>query len=197
MTYFHFTNNLLWWVDNPPIWILHYRLFTKLPEKKKSSWRSPLMQLPLHGSRQVWMCWGKHYVIFFIDPAYFFYIYHLQEDLESALEAIKTGTPVQKAASEFGIPSGTLYGRCKKVGIELSKNAAVHWSEEAMKKALASYQTGGMSINQAAIHYNLPYSSLYGRINRWKRENGEEALIENRLVLQRVPWPADLKRNND
>ena len=121
--------------------------------------------------------------IVFIEPAYFFYIYHLQEDLESALEAIKTGTPVQKAASEFGIPSGTLYGRCKKVGIELSKNAAVHWSEEAMKKALASYQTGGMSINQAAIHYNLPYSSLYGRINRWKRENGEEALIENRLVL--------------
>ena len=63
--------------------------------------------------------------------------------------------------------SGTLYGRCKKVGIELSKNAAVHWSEDAMKKALSSYQTGGMSINQAAIHYNLPYSSLYGRINRY------------------------------
>ena len=49
----------------------------------------------------------------------------------------------------------------------MSKNAAVHWSEDAMKKALSSYQTGGMSINQAAIHYNLPYSSLYGRINRY------------------------------
>ena len=69
--------------------------------------------------------------------------------MDCALEAIKSGTPVQKAAAEFGIPSGTLYGRCKKVGIELSKNAAVHWSEEAMKKALLSYQTGGMSINQA------------------------------------------------
>ena len=33
--------------------------------------------------------------------------------------------PVQKAAAEFGIPSGTLYGRCKKVGIELSKNTQV------------------------------------------------------------------------
>ena len=32
---------------------------------------------------------------------------------------------VQKAATEFGIPSGTLYGRCKKVGIELSKNTQV------------------------------------------------------------------------
>lgn len=26
-----------------------------------------------------------------------------------------------------------------------------------------------MSINQAAIHYNLPYSSLYGRFKRCKR----------------------------
>lgn len=124
----------------------------------------------------------------------------MQEDLESALEAIKAGTPVQKAASEFGIPSGTLYGRCKKVGIELSKNAAVHWSEEAMKKALASYQTGGMSINQAAIHYNLPYSSLYGRINRWKRESGDEpaTIIDHRLVLthtqRNAPPPWEISR---
>lgn len=27
-----------------------------------------------------------------------------------------------------------------------------------------------MSINQAAIHYNLPYSSLYGRFKRVKYE---------------------------
>ena len=89
--------------------------------------------------------------------------------------------PVQKAAAEFGIPSGTLYGRCKKVGnilqaillicivtfycllliiinhylqliikvgIELSKTAAVHWSDDDMKKALESVRSGGMSINQ-------------------------------------------------
>ena len=67
-----------------------------------------------------------------------------QDDLNTALEAIRGGMPVQKAAAEFGknmnqhpthsftnyysyqgIPSGTLYGRCKKVGIELSKNAQV------------------------------------------------------------------------
>ena len=94
-----------------------------------------------------------------------------QEDLDHSLEAIRKGMPVQKAAAEFGIPSGTLYGRCKKVGIELSKTAAVHWSESDMKKALETVRTGGMSINQAAIHYNLPYSSLYGRINRLKRDN--------------------------
>ena len=39
-----------------------------------------------------------------------------QEDLECSLDAIRKGMPVQKAAAEFGIPSGTLYGRCKKVG---------------------------------------------------------------------------------
>lgn len=30
---------------------------------------------------------------------------------------------------------------------------------------------GHMSINQAAIHYNLPYSSLYGRFKRGKYED--------------------------
>lgn len=28
-----------------------------------------------------------------------------------------------------------------------------------------------MSINQAAIHYNLPYSSLYGRFKRGRYDN--------------------------
>ena len=51
--------------------------------------------------------------------------YYDQEDLNTALEAIRGGMAVQKAATEFGIPSGTLYGRCKKVGIELSKNTQV------------------------------------------------------------------------
>ena len=89
-----------------------------------------------------------------------------QDDLNTALEAIRGGMPVQKAAAEFGIPSGTLYGRCKKVGIELSKNTQVsvmwdmmcpmclltttqvHWSEDDMNLALDSVRTGNMSINQ-------------------------------------------------
>ena len=65
-----------------------------------------------------------------------------KDDLEQALAAIRKGTAVQKAAAEFGIPSGTLYGRCKKVGIELSKTTAVHWSEDAMKQALISVRSG-------------------------------------------------------
>ena len=44
--------------------------------------------------------------------------------------------------------TGTLYGRCKKGGIELSKTSNVLWSEEDMNKALESVKTGGMSINQ-------------------------------------------------
>lgn len=32
------------------------------------------------------------------------------------------------------------------------------------------FRMGQMSINQAAIHYNLPYSSLYGRFKRCKYE---------------------------
>ena len=66
----------------------------------------------------------------------------MKDDLDQALTAIRKGTPVQKAAAEFGIPSGTLYGRCKKVGIELSKTTAVHWSEDAMKQALVSVRSG-------------------------------------------------------
>ena len=65
-----------------------------------------------------------------------------------ALEAIKNGVPVQKAAVQYRIPTGTLYGRCKKVGIELSKSTNVQWSENDMSKALESVKDGQMSINQ-------------------------------------------------
>lgn len=93
------------------------------------------------------------------------------DDLERALEAIRSGqTTVQRAASEYGIPSGTLYGRCKREGIELSRSNPTPWSEDAMTEALEAVRLGQMSINQAAIHYNLPYSSLYGRFKRCKYE---------------------------
>nr|CAD7394464.1 unnamed protein product [Timema cristinae] len=94
-----------------------------------------------------------------------------QDDLERALEAIRSGqTSVQRASTEFGIPTGTLYGRCKREGIELSRSNPTPWSEDAMGEALEAVRVGQMSINQAAIHYNLPYSSLYGRFKRGKYE---------------------------
>jgi hypothetical protein len=39
-----------------------------------------------------------------------------------------------------------------------------------------------MSINQAAIHYNLPYSSLYGRFKRGKYEGVEGSEGEQQLL---------------
>lgn len=37
-----------------------------------------------------------------------------------------------------------------------------------------------MSINQAAIHYNLPYSSLYGRFKRGRYDNnGTDSHTDN------------------
>ncbi|CAO1438721.1 unnamed protein product [Diamesa hyperborea] len=94
------------------------------------------------------------------------------EDLEKALEAIRAGAAsVQKASTEFGIPTGTLYGRCKREGIELSRSNPTPWSEDAMMEALEAVRVGQMSINQAAIHFNLPYSSLYGRFKRGKYDN--------------------------
>ncbi|XP_053606428.1 uncharacterized protein LOC128672921 [Plodia interpunctella] len=90
-------------------------------------------------------------------------------DLERALDAVRRGaSSVQRAAAQFGIPTGTLYGRCKREGIELSRSNPTPWSEDAMGEALAAVRVGQMSINQAAIHYNLPYSSLYGRFKRCK-----------------------------
>ncbi|XP_055686340.1 protein bric-a-brac 1 isoform X2 [Lutzomyia longipalpis] len=97
------------------------------------------------------------------------------EDLERALEAIRAGhASVQKASTEFGIPTGTLYGRCKREGIELSRSNPTPWSEDAMMEALEAVRVGQMSINQAAIHYNLPYSSLYGRFKRGKYDTASD-----------------------
>ncbi len=77
------------------------------------------------------------------------------DDLEQALRSIKAGTPVQKAATQFGIPTGTLYGRCKKVGIELTKSPNVNWSEADMTLALENVKSGRMSINQVFFKLTL------------------------------------------
>lgn len=70
--------------------------------------------------------------------------------------------------------AGTLYGRCKREGIELSRSNPTPWSEDAMMEALEAVRVGQMSINQAAIHYNLPYSSLYGRFKRGKYDTSSD-----------------------
>jgi len=111
------------------------------------------------------------------------------EDLAKALESIRGGMSVQKAATEFGIPTGTLYGRCRREGIELSKYQGVPWSEEDMKDALEAVRVGEMSINQAAIHFNLPYSSLYGRFKRGKYEDGlpHQDFLHQEMTVEHYP----------
>lgn len=119
------------------------------------------------------------------------------DDLTKALESIKGGMSVQKAAQEFGIPTGTLYGRCRREGIELSKyqvclRNGVPWSEEDMKDALEAVRLGEMSINQAAIHFNLPYSSLYGRFKRGKYEDGlpHQDFLHQEMTVEHYPAEA-------
>lgn len=111
------------------------------------------------------------------------------DDLNKALDAIRGGMSVQKAAQEYGIPTGTLYGRCRREGIELSKYQGVPWSGEDMKDALEAVRVGEMSINQAAIHFNLPYSSLYGRFKRGKYEDGlpHQDFLHQEMTIEHYP----------
>ena len=95
---------------------------------------------------------------------------------------------VMKAGTEYGIPSGTLYGRCRRAGIE-RKTVGQPWSEEDMHDALEVVQRGEMSINQASMYYNLPYSSLYGRIKRGNLEHEEEAAQHVELPPSQGPPP--------
>ncbi len=58
------------------------------------------------------------------------------------------------------------------------------WSDTNMTDAMEAVRQGEMSINQAAIHFNVPYSSLYNRIKRIKAaeeagESYEAALAES------------------
>ncbi|XP_059050684.1 uncharacterized protein LOC131845623 isoform X1 [Achroia grisella] len=114
-------------------------------------------------------------------------------DLERALAAIRCGaSSVQRAASQYGIPTGTLYGRCKREGIELSRSNPTPWSEDAMGEALEAVRIGQMSINQAAIHYNLPYSSLYGRFKRCKYQTQglqplQQQEIQKNIEMEHLP----------
>lgn len=58
-------------------------------------------------------------------------------ELQRALAAIRGGAAsVQRAAAQYGIPPGTLYGRCRREGIELSRAAPAPWSERSMALAL-------------------------------------------------------------
>lgn len=58
-----------------------------------------------------------------------------------------------------------------------------------MKDALEAVRVGEMSINQAAIHFNLPYSSLYGRFKRGKYEDGlpHQDFLHQEMTVEHYP----------
>lgn len=59
--------------------------------------------------------------------------------LDRALEAVRSRKfSISRASTEFDVPARTLYGRCKREGIELNRCNlhATRWSEDAMIEAL-------------------------------------------------------------
>ncbi|CAG0898991.1 unnamed protein product [Cyprideis torosa] len=74
-----------------------------------------------------------------------------EEDLRKAFDAVKNGMSVLKAASEHGIPSGTLYGKCRREGIELRGKESSQWNQGVLAEALEAVRVGEMSINQASV----------------------------------------------
>ncbi|XP_059615538.1 uncharacterized protein LOC132261044 [Phlebotomus argentipes] len=103
-----------------------------------------------------------------------------QDTLATAMDAIRNGhMSVHMASTKFKIPSGTLYGRCKREGLELSRTSPAQWSPKDLKEALEAIRSGHMSINQASEHYKISYSALYKRVkpslSRAEGQAGHEA----------------------
>ena len=67
-----------------------------------------------------------------------------------------------------------------------------------MKDALEVVRVGEMSINQAAIHYNLPYSSLYGRFKRGKYEDGlsHQDFLQQEMTIEHYSGDQMSVQNN-
>ena len=71
------------------------------------------------------------------------------------------------------------------MGIELSKTAAVHWSDDDMKKALESVRSGGMSINQVGAPQATCFMGfLLGRIDFPQKNHN--VLFSNWLGMYRA-----------
>lgn len=113
-----------------------------------------------------------------------------QENLQLAMDAIRAGQmSVHMASVEYKIPPGTLYGRCKREGLELSRSNPVQWSSRDLKNALEAVKTGQMSINQASEHYKISYSSLYKRVKPNQGHNNSNN--KNNAVVKIEPPDTD------
>nr|CAD7589644.1 unnamed protein product [Timema genevievae] len=173
-------------IPSPTLWKRARRMGVDIPKLKIKSWTEDNLNSALEAIRSGAMSANKASKAYGIPSSTLFKNAHLkgirlttpfnaapttwtQDDLEQALVAISSGqTSVQHASTEYGIPRGTLYGRCKRDGIKLCRSNVALWSEESMAEALEAVRVGQMSIKDASSHYKLPYSSLYGRLKRTK-----------------------------
>lgn len=97
-----------------------------------------------------------------------------EANLSQALEAIRTGRmSVNKASSTFGIPSTTLWSRAKRYGIETGRKSI--WEQdrdEVMWQALQAVKAGMVSMTQASIKFNVPYTTLWKHFKKWEMSTG-------------------------
>lgn len=87
-----------------------------------------------------------------------------QEDMDSALEALKTqNMSLTKASITYGIPSTTLWQRAHRMGIDTPKKEgpSKSWNEDSLNHALEALRTGQISANKASKAYGIPSSTLY------------------------------------
>lgn len=87
-----------------------------------------------------------------------------EQQLPTALEAIKAGLSVTKASTKFNIPPSTLRRHIGYHGIKINSPEPT-WTEEQMSEAFEAIQ-GGMNWKSASMKYNIPYATL---IKRGKR----------------------------
>lgn len=87
-----------------------------------------------------------------------------EDSLNSALEALRTGTiSANKASKAYGIPSSTLYKIARREGIRLAApfNAApTNWSAEDLERALEAIRAGQTSVQKASTEFGIPTGEL-------------------------------------
>lgn len=87
-----------------------------------------------------------------------------EDSLNSALEALRTGTiSANKASKAYGIPSSTLYKIARREGIRLAApfNAApTNWSAEDLERALEAIRAGQTSVQKASTEFGIPTGKM-------------------------------------
>ncbi|KAH6689916.1 hypothetical protein F5X68DRAFT_274914 [Plectosphaerella plurivora] len=88
-----------------------------------------------------------------------------------ALTAVQSGEGIKQSAKAFGIPYTSLYTRVKATEISSSKDPpklTLSWDEDVMAQARLAVRRGD-SIMETARAFNIPYTTLHGRVKKSQR----------------------------